>query len=269
MSNDKSLAIIPRTLDEVRSLSAQFAKSNLLPDALRGKEADVFVSIMAGQELGLPPMAALRGVHVVKGKPILSADTMVGVVLGSGMAEYFSCTAETSTSVTYETRRRGAPAPQSCSWSMEDAKRAGLEGDNWKKYPRAMLKARCKAMLARDVYPDVLAGCYDEDEAREFSRTTPPDGSRRPFDESPTVIDAEVIERAPAGPSPLDQAADVLIADIDTAPSVADVDSLAPRFTALPKGTPQRARAAAAFKAKRGELAAHEVPSAAVEESAA
>jgi hypothetical protein len=32
-----------------------------------------------------------------------------------------------------------------------------------------MLKARCKAMLARDVYPDVLAGCYDDDEARDFS----------------------------------------------------------------------------------------------------
>src|SRR5678816_486140 len=156
MSNDtqKALSIVPRTVDEVRNLARMFAASSLLPVDLRGKEADVFVSIIAGQELGLPPMAALRGVHVVKGRPILSADTMVGVVLGRGVAEYFSCVNESPTSVTYETKRIGAPSPQRCTWTLEDAKRAGLHGDNWTKYPRAMLKARCKAALARDVYPD-------------------------------------------------------------------------------------------------------------------
>src|SRR6185295_12230242 len=108
-----------------------FSKSSLLPPDLRGKEADVFVSIMAGQELGLPPMAALRGVHVVKGKPVLSADTMVGIVLGSGLAEYFSCIKEDAMECAYETKRRGSPHPQRCTWSLDDAKRAGLHGDNW------------------------------------------------------------------------------------------------------------------------------------------
>ena len=105
MNNDKALAIVPHTLDEVRSLATQFAKSSLLPPDLRGKEADVFVTILAGAELGMPPMAALRGIHVVKGKPILSADSMVGVVLGRGVAKYFRCTDETPTSVTYEIGR--------------------------------------------------------------------------------------------------------------------------------------------------------------------
>src|SRR5678815_3623595 len=136
MSNDtngasKALSIIPRTVDDVRNLARMFSASSLLPPDLRGKEADVFVSIIAGQELGLPPMAAIRGVHVIKGRPILSADTMVGVVLGRGVAEYFSCVEENGTSVTYETKRAGSPKPQRCTWTMEDAKRAGLNGDNW------------------------------------------------------------------------------------------------------------------------------------------
>lgn len=225
-TDTKALAIIPRTVDEVRSLSSLFAKSSLLPDALRGKEADVFVSIMAGQELGLPPMAALRGVHVVKGKPVLSADTMVGIVLGSGLAEYFSCVEENATSVTYETKRRGAPHSQTCTWTLEDAKRARLEGDNWAKYPRAMLKARCKAMLARDVYPDVLAGCYDDDEARDFG----PPVSTPPRD----VIDAEVVEHTPTAPEP---------DAIDLATNVAELQALAPQLAKLQGAAKERARA--------------------------
>ncbi len=232
MSNDnKSMAIIPRTVDEVRSLAVMFSKSALLPEALRGKEADVFVSIMAGQELGLPPMAALRGVHVVKGKPVLSADTMVGIVLGSGLAEYFSCLEETSTSVTYETKRRGSPHPQVCTWTMGDAQAAGLGGDNWKKYPRAMLKARCKAMLARDVYPDVLAGCYDPDEAREFtpSGPTPPTGSRHEG-----VSDAEIVPMR----TPHDDTMDA----IEVAESEDQLRSLVPAISKMPDAMKTEAR---------------------------
>lgn len=231
MTDTKALAIIPRTIDEVRTLSKMFAASSLLPAELRGKESDVFVSIMAGQELGLPPMASLRGVHVVKGKPVLSADTMVGIVLGSGLAEYFVCVAETPTSVTYETKRHGTPQPQRCTWSMEDARAAGLaSGDNWKKYPRAMLKARCKAMLARDVYPDVLAGCYDPDEAREFAGPA----QVVPF-APPDAIDAEVASETPAPTN-------AIFEDIDIAPSEEALRALVPRISKLPDAEKAEAR---------------------------
>ncbi len=264
MSNEKSLAIIPRTIGEVQTLAELFSKSSLLPEALRGKAADVLVSIMAGQELGLSPMAALRGVHVVQGKPVLSADTMVGIVLGSGLAAYFSCVAESDESVTYETKRVNSPQPQRGTWTMADAKRAGLTGNpTWAKYPRAMMKARAKAALARDVYPDVLAGCYDPDEASEF---TPPSNKRHFNEPASGIVDAEIVERD-STPHPLDQAADALIADIEAASSAGDIDALAPRFAALPKGTRQRARAAEAFKARREMLAAQEP--AAQQESAA
>jgi len=159
----------------------------------------VFVTLLAGNELGLTPMASLRAIHVVKGKPILSADTMVAVVLSSGAAEYFMCMAESNDSVTYETKRRSAPKPQSLTWTIEDAKAAGVLGnDNWKKYPRNMLKARCKSNLARDVYPDVLAGCYEENEADEIKDANPERGpvplplTRQ---QAATAIDAAAVER--------------------------------------------------------------------------
>jgi hypothetical protein len=152
--NTKALAIIPSSLPEVQSMAEMLAKSNLLPDALKGKAADVVVQILAGQELGLAPMASIRGVHIVQGKPLLSADTMVALVLGSGLAEYFSLVEETETKVTYETKRKGSPHPQRASWSDDDTKLAGLNTkDNWRLHKKQMRRARARAILARDVYP--------------------------------------------------------------------------------------------------------------------
>ncbi len=46
-------------------------------------------------------------------------------------------------------------------WTIEQAKKAGLTNkDNWKNYPRAMLRARCIAEGVRAVYPAALGGCW-------------------------------------------------------------------------------------------------------------
>ena len=48
---------------------------------------------------------------------------------------------------------------------MADAVTAGLAGgDNWRKHPKAMLRARALSAIARLVYPDLLLGVYDPDE---------------------------------------------------------------------------------------------------------
>ncbi len=194
MSETKALAIIPKSIDEVNDLAERFAKSSLLPKSMQGKAADVLVTIMAGQEMGLSPMASLRAIHVIEGKPVLSADGMIALVLGSGKAVYFERVEESDTSVTYETLRVGSKTPRRCTWTMQMAKVAGLNlKDNWRQYPRAMLASRAKSELARDVYPDVLAGVYSDDEISTTERPayTPPPSSK--FDTS-DAVDAEIVE---------------------------------------------------------------------------
>lgn len=253
MSNDsKALAIIPRTVDEVSNLSDRFSKSSLVPEALRNKTADVFVTILAGQELGLSPMASLRGVHVVKGRPILAADTMVALVLGSGKAEYFRAVEVSDERVTYETRRVGNPEPQSATWTIADATRAGLmSNDNWRKYPRAMLKARCRAELSRDVYPDVLAGCYEESEADEIRDRAPitatVTSAPLPTDDH-GVIDVELEE-------PSSEVYDALVAIRETE-NLDDLRKLAKGLTSLAGASDNdKAKIKAAYAGRKEELA--------------
>ena len=224
--SDKALAIIPRNITEVQTLSELISASALLPDALRGKLPDVIVSILAGAELGMPPMASIRGVHVVSGKPVLAAETMMGIVLGSGLAEYFAQVEASATSVTFETKRKGSPVPQRCTWTIEDAKRAGIYKNTWLAYPRQMLAARAKAELARSAYPDVCAGVYDPDEVANMVTSPLTTPTPTLVDRHPDAIDAEIVNETPEA---LTQA----LADIEAAESVDALKALAKSIQAL------------------------------------
>lgn len=224
MSESKALMVVPRTIDEVTDLAERLSKSTLLPKAMQGKMPDVLVTIMAGQEMGLSPMASLRAIHVIEGRPVLSADGMVAIILGSGKAKYFTRIEESDTAVTYETCRVGTDVPRRATWTMQMAKTAALHlKDNWRAHPRAMLAARAKSELARDVYPDVLMGCYTID---EIEASAPPTVHRDVKPEN--VIDVEVVSETQAEPPEL--------AQIDAAESREALNALAP---ALGKLSPQ------------------------------
>jgi 5'-3' exonuclease len=129
--------------------------------------ADAVMSvILSGRSLGLDAMTALRSIHLVEGKPTMSAQLMVGLVLRSGKAEYFDLVESTDEKATYVTLRKGRTTPVQMSFSMEDARRAGVvkEKSGWAKFPRAMLRARAASDLCRAVYPDICANVYTPDE---------------------------------------------------------------------------------------------------------
>lgn len=226
MIESKNLAIIPHGIAECSDLAERLSKSTLLPDALKNKPQDVMFQIMTGAELGLGPIASIRGIYVIQGKPVLSADTMVALVMGSGQCEYFIQTEASATSVTFETKRKNAPVVQRTTWTWEDAKRAGLNTkDTWRLYPKQMLASRAKAELARLAYSDILAGCYDPDEidAPVPVRTTVTQRDPKPAND---IVDAEIVE--PVGDDLLDR--------VTAAESLATLDALKPRCNALPNG---------------------------------
>lgn len=280
-ANTPSLALsfLPRSLEEARSLSSVLAACLLLPKALQGKADDVLATIMAGAELGFPPMAAMRSIHVIEGKPVISADGMVAVVLGRGVAKYFDRVAEVEgESVTYETCRVGSERPRRCTWTIAKAKRAALTNkDNWRLYPTAMLAARAKAELARDVYPDVLAGCYIHDELglRDDTGSVIADASFVEIKDTP-LLEGHTIarhgEERPAAPPAfdheaeyqrasdaladnLDEALQGFLVEIANAPDITALYKIAGTSPAKPqRGTKEHDLAAAAFRKRESQL---------------
>lgn len=160
------LAFEPTDLDSLARLATMVVRSGLAPSEVRTPEAAAII-IATGRELGLSAMKSLRAIHVIKGRPTLSADLMAGLVKSSPLCKFFRIVEMTPERATFETHRVGEPAPTSYTYSMADAKAAGIAGDMYRKHPAAMLKARCITALARAVYPDLVMGLYDPDELQD------------------------------------------------------------------------------------------------------
>lgn len=162
---DATRAFEPNSIDEGYELAKLLCASGLLPRGAQRPEA-AFAIIATGRELGLTAMQSLRSIHIIDGKPTLSADLILALCKSRpDVCVYFRLVESTERGATYETQRKGEPEPTRMTWTWEDAQRAGVTGkDNWKKYPAAMLRARCITALARAVYPDLAMGVYDPDE---------------------------------------------------------------------------------------------------------
>ncbi|MBK8271408.1 MAG: recombinase RecT, partial [Planctomycetes bacterium] len=76
------------------------------------------------------------------------------------------------------------------AWTLETAKEAELAGkDMWKKFPRAMLRARVISEGIRTVFPGVLAGMYTPEEVRDMQdvKGEAEDFRSNPIDPPPPV----------------------------------------------------------------------------------
>ncbi len=161
---------------------------------------DALLVLARGREIGLAPAAALTSVHIIKGKPTLSARAKYAACLArKDLCSYFLEAACTDESCTYETLRVGDPRPQSETFTIADAQRAGLSSnDNYKRFPKAMLRARAQAALADRVYPDVILGlATTEDMEAEVERDRAPAGYVQPQYAAPVAIRPQ-LEPAPA-----------------------------------------------------------------------
>lgn len=142
---------------EVSKLASMVSDTDFVPKALRNKPAAITAAILAGREVGIPPMRALQHLHMVDGRPTMSAEQKRAQALAAGHDIVY---VETTTSrCVVKGRRAGSDQWTTVTWSMDDAKAAKLDGkDNYRKHPRRMLQARATGELCDLLFPDATGG---------------------------------------------------------------------------------------------------------------
>jgi hypothetical protein len=142
---------------EAWNLAQKVSQTEFVPAALRGRPEAVLAAMLTGHEVGIGPMQALSKIHVIEGRPSMAAELMRALVMREGHELWIE--ESSGTRCTVGAKRSNSTRETRVTWSMDDAKRAGLDGrQNWRKYPRAMLLARATAEICRAVFPDLLAG---------------------------------------------------------------------------------------------------------------
>ncbi|WP_045740910.1 hypothetical protein [Actinoplanes rectilineatus] len=159
---------------QAHQIAQSLSTTSFVPASLRGKPQDITAAILAGQELGLQPMATLRSLDVIQGTPALRAHAMRGLVQAQGHS--IQLVDSTDKSCTIRGRRKGEDEWQEVTWTIEQAQQLGLlSKDQWKKQPKNMLIARCTGAICRLIASDVLyAMPYASEELGDDGMDTAP-----------------------------------------------------------------------------------------------
>ena len=211
------LAIVPQSFEQAWRFAELITRSGMAPRGFEKPEA-CMVAILHGLELGLTPMASLQSIAVVNGRPTIWGDGAIGLVRGSGLCEWIEETVSgegDAMEAVCKAKRRGDPRPSIGSFSVADARKAGLwaKAGPWQQYPRRMLTMRARAFAIRDGFADVLRGVSIREEQEDVERGRPPDprpaaaartpAARRAPPEPPADDASTVQEQAPGATAAL------------------------------------------------------------------
>lgn len=146
---------------EQMTLAKELVTTGFLPSSVK-TPAQALAIIQTGKELGIGPMHALRSIHIIQGKPTLSAELQLAMFKAKGGRAVWKESTETKATLWLK-HPNGDEHEE--TFTIEDARRANLLGkDGWKMYAKAMLRARTSSAGLRAVAPDIVAGIYDPEE---------------------------------------------------------------------------------------------------------
>lgn len=153
----------PQSTEDFYQLGNILAKSGFFQDSRDAAQAAV--KVMAGAELGIPAIAAMTGIHIVKGRVTLGAS-LIGSRIRAHGYDYRVVTLD-NTGCKLEFFGKDRKTLGVSEFTLEDAKAAGLTGnETYKKFPRNMFLSRAISNGARWFTPDIFGGApvYTPDE---------------------------------------------------------------------------------------------------------
>ncbi len=139
--------------NEIMTISEQFAKSGMFLDIKSAAQA--MVKIQAGKEFGIQPFAAMTGIHIIQGKPVIGAGLMASRVKASGKYTYrVNKHDSTICEVEYfEKNGNELVSIGTSTFTIDDARKAGTK--NLDKFPKNMLFARAMSNGVKWYTPDI------------------------------------------------------------------------------------------------------------------
>lgn len=158
-----ALQLVP--LDEVERMAGAFAKAGLFGF----KTADQALALMlVAQAEGQHPATIAQDYDIIQGRAARKTHSVLARFQAAGGKVDWQSLSDTEAVAVFSHPQGGSL--RMC-WTFEQAKKAGLTGkDNWKNYPRAMLRARCIAEGVRAVYPGAIGGLLVAEEAQDMTQ---------------------------------------------------------------------------------------------------
>lgn len=173
------------SLRELKWMSEALKTSIVLPKGLREGGAPAILSVMlAGRELGVPPMLAMRMIDMINGVPAVRTELKLAlakarghdirpVVREAGRVRV-KCVTHDSHEIEWAYARDGAGPDATIASEIEVEGWGETKGEkvwkplvdkaNWRSWTGPMLWARAVAQLCREHCPEAVGGMYSVEE---------------------------------------------------------------------------------------------------------
>lgn len=179
------VAHLDQQIQEVRTMTELSKQLMQLPHYKKMGHEVVFLIVETAVSLGIDPRKALNGgLYVVNGKIEMSGRLMAELIRKAGHS--IRVEENSNQKCTLVGKRADNGDEEKTSFSIEDAKKAGIYRATWEKFPEDMLYWRALSRLARRLFSDVIGGCYVQGEIQAATFSTKPQAL-------PTDLEIEVI----------------------------------------------------------------------------
>ena len=143
---------------KITSQWAKYVSNSPYYKKMGGDSAIISIWIIA-REIGMPPMTALNGgIYYVQGQIMISSQGMNALIRKKGHS--IQKIVSNADICHLKGKRKDNGDVAESVFTMQQAKKAGLtKNPVWNNYPERMLFNRSLSNLAKDLFPDVIAGC--------------------------------------------------------------------------------------------------------------
>lgn len=150
------------TFDTMARMADAMAKSKLFgvktPD-------EALALMMVAQAEGQHPATIVQDYDIIQGRAARKTHSVLARFQQAGGKVEWHELSDTKADATFSHPQGVARI----AWTIDQAKRIGLTNkDNWKNYPRAMLRARCIAEGVRAAYPAAIGGMLVTEEVQDL-----------------------------------------------------------------------------------------------------
>jgi len=154
-------------LDDIKNTNEMCALLMKTPHYAKMKAEGIFAIIQTAKSLNIDPIQALQGgLGIINGKVEMSARMMASLI----RSKKHSITRDNKSNDTICILHGKRVDTKDCwteSFSIDEAKKAGIYRNVWITYPRDMLYARALSRLARQLFPDIIGNSYVEGEIKD------------------------------------------------------------------------------------------------------
>jgi hypothetical protein len=196
------------TMNDMERMAKVFVKSKLF--GVENEDQAIALMLLSAAE-NIHPAIAVRDFHIIKGRHALKADAMLARFQQAGGVIEWEEYTDTRCAAKFS-HPKHCPKPVLVEWTMDRAKVAGITGkDNWRNYPRQMLRARVISDGIKTTFPVGSVGVYTVEEVMDFDepkamkpavtmpKAVTTDGPARPEATEAVVVDGDkTSDTAPA-----------------------------------------------------------------------